>query len=72
MCFLMIDKKSLKFWDNQKNLINWHKKPKKIILKKGKHYKWFPDGQLNISYNCIDLINQTQTIIPTWHDSPDL
>ena len=55
MSFLMIDKKSLKFWDNQKNLINWHKKPKKIILKKGKHYKWFPDGQLNISYNCIDL-----------------
>jgi acetyl-CoA synthetase len=49
----MINKTSLNFWFNKKNLISWYKKPKKIISKNRNYYNWFPDGKLNIYYNCI-------------------
>jgi acetyl-CoA synthetase len=49
----MIDKKSLNFWFKKKNLISWYKKPKKIISKDKNYYNWYPDGKLNIYYNCV-------------------
>ncbi len=51
----MIEKKSLSYWFKQKKLIAWYKKPRKIITKNGNHYNWFPDGKINIYYNCVTL-----------------
>ena len=41
------------FWKKKIDLISWHKKPKKIILKNQGRYKWFDDGKTNVAYNCI-------------------
>ena len=47
-----------KFWGEHKNMIEWYKEP--TIIKnttfdpKNVSIKWFEDGQLNVSYNCID------------------
>ena len=49
----MIEKKALKFWFEKSNLINWKKKPKKIIKIKKNKFQWFPDGTLNVAENCI-------------------
>ena len=47
-----------KFWGKQAKRLDWFKAPKKI---KNSSYafpkvsiKWFEDGILNVSYNCID------------------
>ena len=46
------------FWNKQGNRINWYKKYTKIKNVKYSHndvgIKWYEDGQLNVSYNCID------------------
>ena len=32
----------------------WFKKPKTILVKKNDNrYDWFPDGKINVYYNCI-------------------
>ena len=47
-----------KFWGEHKNIIDWYKEP--TIIKnttfdpENVSIKWFEDGQLNVSYNCID------------------
>ncbi|QRM90587.1 acetate--CoA ligase [Lacinutrix sp. WUR7] len=43
------------FWKEQANQLDWFKHPE-IILSKDKHNydQWFEDGQLNLSYLCID------------------
>ena len=47
-----------KFWGEHKNMIDWYKEP--TIIKnttfdpENVSIKWFEDGQLNVSYNCID------------------
>lgn len=43
------------FWNDQAQQLDWFNKPK-TILSKDKHnnYQWFEDGQLNLSYLCID------------------
>lgn len=44
------------FWAEQaREHIDWHK-PFTVTLDQSKapHYQWFTDGELNISYNCID------------------
>ncbi len=49
-------KDSIKFWDDYaKSEIDWFE-PYKTVLddKNAPFYKWFPEGKLNISYNCID------------------
>lgn len=43
------------FWQSQANAISWFQKPTQIISKDQHHYpQWFADGQLNLSYLCID------------------
>ena len=46
------------FWKNQANRIDWFKKFSKIkditYSNKNVDIKWFEDGKLNVSYNCID------------------
>jgi acetyl-CoA synthetase len=45
-----------KFWRKQADRLSWFKKPTKILshdFANGK-VKWFEDGKLNVSYNCLD------------------
>lgn len=44
------------FWaDQAKQHIEWHKPFTKILdSSNAPHYQWFNDGELNVSYNCID------------------
>ncbi len=43
------------FWARQaRELVTWHKPFTKILEWDQPHAKWFGDGQLNMSYNCLD------------------
>ena len=46
------------FWDKQGSRIDWYKKYTKIkkvrYSSKDVSINWYEDGQLNVSYNCID------------------
>ena len=46
------------FWSEQAERIHWNKKFTKIknftYSKNKVDIKWFEDGQLNVSYNCVD------------------
>jgi len=49
-------KDSIKFWsDHAKSEIDWFE-PFQTVLdeKNAPFFKWFPEGKLNISYNCLD------------------
>lgn len=47
------------FWRKAADQIEWFEKPKTILdydPKRNPHFpKWFPDGVLNMSYNCLDV-----------------
>ena len=44
-----------KFWAKQANeLLEWRKPFKKVLNWKAPHAKWFADGTLNVSENCLD------------------
>ena len=47
-----------RFWANAAERVNWNKKFTKIkninYSKKNVEIKWFEDGNLNVSFNCID------------------
>jgi acetyl-CoA synthetase len=45
------------FWAKQAERLDWFKKPTKIMdysYKAPVYVKWFEDGELNVSYNCLD------------------
>ncbi len=43
------------FWEKQAGNLHWHHAPKHILSKDGNGYpQWFADGELNLSYLCID------------------
>ena len=45
------------FWAKQAERLDWFKKPTKIMdysYKPPVYVKWFEDGELNVSYNCLD------------------
>lgn len=43
------------FWKEQAQQLEWFKQPKTILSKdQYDYYQWFEDGQLNLSYLCID------------------
>ena len=43
------------FWKEVAESIFWYKKPKKILNSSNPpFYKWFEDGELNVSFNCLD------------------
>ena len=45
----------LAFWANQANNLHWHKPFTQILDWSNPPFaKWFADGKLNISYNCLD------------------
>jgi acetyl-CoA synthetase len=44
-----------KFWGRQaRELLSWRKAFKKVLRWKLPHAKWFEDGRLNVSENCLD------------------
>lgn len=66
------------FWQQQSAILEWFKQPTVIkntsFAKDNVQIKWFEDGQLNVSYNCIDrhLQHQAQHPAIIWEgDSPD-
>jgi len=43
------------FWAEQAKMVDWVKFPEKILNKSNPpFYRWFEDGLMNTSYNCID------------------
>jgi acetyl-CoA synthetase len=43
------------FWlDQAKQLVEWFKEPTKSLEWDPPHCAWFADGELNVSYNCLD------------------
>ena len=50
------------FWANQaKNEISWHKPFTKVLdSSNAPHFTWFEDGEMNVSYNCIDRHLETK------------
>lgn len=43
------------FWRSKVSLLDWVKKPQKIITFKRNNFKeWYEDGKLNLSFECID------------------
>ncbi|KAJ4407269.1 putative NRPS-like protein biosynthetic cluster [Gnomoniopsis sp. IMI 355080] len=52
------------FWAHQATFLDWHKPPATVLRKYTKalsntqishpHWEWFPDGELNTCYNCVD------------------
>ena len=66
------------FWKEQSSIVDWIKEPTIIkntnFAKENLEIKWFEDGQLNLSYNCIDrhLATQANQTAIIWEgDSPD-
>ena len=48
-------KNIINFWKKKIDLLQWVKKPKKIIkIKKDNMSEWYSDGKLNLSFECID------------------
>ena len=46
------------FWRKAADMLEWHKKPSTILEYNEKEpwfSKWFPDGVINMSYNCLDV-----------------
>ena len=44
-----------KFWEEQAKDVHWFKPCTKIVDDSDIRFpKWFPEGEINISYNCID------------------
>jgi acetyl-CoA synthetase len=44
----------VKFWEGQAEKLSWFKKWDKAFEWTDSHAKWFLDGKLNVSYNCLD------------------
>jgi acetyl-CoA synthetase len=66
------------FWREQSSIVDWYKAPTIIkntnFSKDNLYIKWFEDGLLNVSYNCIDrhLAKQAQQTAIIWEgDSPE-
>ncbi|TRY32054.1 acetate--CoA ligase [Aliiglaciecola sp. M165] len=66
------------FWREQSKILDWVKEPSIIkntsFAKENVSIKWFEDGQLNVSFNCIDrhLATQADQTALLWEgDTPD-
>lgn len=60
------------FWRNHLQAVHWFKKPSTILDQSNPPFcRWFPDGTLNMSYNCIDRHLKTHSDFPAiYHESP--
>ncbi|UDY23782.1 acetate--CoA ligase [Nocardioides sp. Kera G14] len=49
------EKDRLGFWAEAASRLTWATEPKTVLDdSRAPFYRWFPDGELNVSYNCID------------------
>ena len=44
----------IKFWEKQAHFLQWDKPWEKVLDWQVPFAKWFIDGKLNVSYNCVD------------------
>eukprot|EP01016_Furgasonia_blochmanni_P003540 TRINITY_DN11399_c0_g1_i2.p1 TRINITY_DN11399_c0_g1~~TRINITY_DN11399_c0_g1_i2.p1 ORF type:complete len:679 (+),score=206.33 TRINITY_DN11399_c0_g1_i2:147-2183(+) len=60
------------FWSEQAQAVNWIKSPTKILdSSRAPLYRWFTDGLLNTSYNCLDRhVGELGNSIALYWDSP--
>lgn len=70
------------FWKHQASFLDWHKSPTTIIRKYTKsvpstpishpHWEWYPDGELNTCYNCVDrhVAQGHGDSVAIYYDSP--
>jgi acetyl-CoA synthetase len=43
------------YWERQAQELHWHKRFTQVLdEREAPFYKWFADGELNVSYNCLD------------------
>jgi acetyl-CoA synthetase len=42
------------FWREQAQLLHWFREPQHVLTGTLPHPKWFEDGTLNVSFNCLD------------------
>ena len=50
-----------KFWENEARNVRWFKFPKTILDSSNPpFYRWYPDGEINITYNMFDRYLPTQ------------
>ena len=43
------------FWAERVRLLDWSRVPKRILDRDDPpFYRWFPDGELNTCFNCLD------------------
>lgn len=44
------------FWADAAKQIDWYQEPQSILSQESEYkYRWFADGLLNMSYNCLDV-----------------
>lgn len=61
------------FWREQaQKRLHWHKPFTKVLNWNPPHAKWFEDGEINLSYNCLDRHLETQPNKPAiiWEGEP--
>jgi propionyl-CoA synthetase len=69
------------FWSRQAAQLHWFKKPSQALKRTTKtlqdgtshdHWTWFPDGELNTTYNCVDrhVENGRGDVVAISYDSP--
>lgn len=60
------------FWRTQMESVHWFKQPTTILDQSNPPFcRWYPDGQLNMSYNCLDRYLPTHSDFPAvYHESP--
>ncbi len=42
------------FWAKQAQMLKWDKKWDQVLLRNPPYYKWFLNGKINVSVNCLD------------------
>ena len=68
------DKNRLEFWEKQAlKRISWYKEPTEVLDDSNPpFFKWFKDGELNLSYNCLDrhLETDSDRVAFYWEGEP--
>ncbi|MGC8812178.1 MAG: acetate--CoA ligase [Candidatus Aenigmatarchaeota archaeon] len=66
------EKDPVKFWENAAKEIAWFKPWEKVYSEEPPYFKWFLNGKLNISYNCLDrhLKDKKDKIALIWEPEP--
>lgn len=66
------EKDPIKFWEKLADELLWHKKWQKAFEHNPPYFKWFLDGKINITENCLDrnLKNKKDKIALIWEPEP--